>query len=136
MAFDSVPRGFRLDFLLKLLVLDLRVALEGEPIDDRSLDDGHHEPTAPLRDADILEQARGVKRLQRGIDSGGIKRLARSDLEVGADGFGFDAPVAFDDDRGAAFGRRRPRLTGRDNRGRDNGRDAKQNYAEEQAGHD
>ena len=73
--------GFRLDFLLKLLVLDLRVALEGEPIDDRRLDDGHDEPAARLGDADVLEQARGVKRLQRGIDLGGVDLLAGRTLK-------------------------------------------------------
>ena len=74
--------GFRLDFLLELLVLDLAVALEGEPIDDRRFDHRHDEPAARLGDADVLEQAGGVKRLQRGVDLGGIDALARRDLEI------------------------------------------------------
>jgi hypothetical protein len=69
-------------------------------------------------------------RLQRGINPGGIKTLARRHFEVGADRFGFDAAIAFDDDLGTD--RLRQCRRGRDNEGRD----AKQNYAEEQAGHD
>jgi hypothetical protein len=86
--------------------------------------------SAGLRNADILKQARAVQRLQRGIDLGGIEVLARRHFEIGTDRFGFDATITFDDDLGTG-GLRQCR------RGRDNeGRDAKQNYAEEQAGHD
>ena len=87
--------GFRLDLLLELLVLDLVVALEGEPIDHRRLHHGHDEAAARLGEADILEQAGGVKRLQRAVDLGGIETFAGRNLEVGADRVGFDPAVAF-----------------------------------------
>ena len=71
---------FGLDFLLELLVLDLGITLEGEPIDDRRFDHRYDEPAARLGDADVLEQARGVKRLEGGVDFGGIDALARAGL--------------------------------------------------------
>ena len=46
-----------LDFLLQLLVLDARVALEGEPVDDRRFHHGDDEAAAGLGDADVFEQA-------------------------------------------------------------------------------
>ena len=91
---------FRLDFLLKLLVLELAVALEGEPVDDRRFDDGDNQAAAGLRNADVLEQAGGVERLQRGIDLGGIETLARRHFEIGTDRVGFDATITFDHDLG------------------------------------
>ena len=93
-----------MDFLLELLVLDLVVALEGEAVDHRGFDHGHDQLAARLGDADVLEQAGGVERLQRGVDLGGIEALAGRHLEIGADGVGFDAAVALDHDR--ARGRR------------------------------
>ena len=122
--------GLRLDFLLELLVLDLRVALEGEPVDDRGLHHGHNQPAARLRNPDVLKQAGGVERFQRGVDLGGIEALARGDLEVRADGLGFDPAIAFDHDRGRAG------LGLRMRSGCRKGRDRKQCYAEEQADHD
>ncbi len=119
-----------MDFLLKLLVLELGIAFERQPIDDRGFDHRDHQPAAGLGDADILKQARGVKRLQRGVDLGGVDALAGADFEVGADGFSFDTAVAFDDDRGR--GRLALRMRNRCRKERD----AKQCHAEEQAGHD
>ena len=56
---------FRLDFLLKLLVLELAIALERDAVDDRGFDDGDNQAAAGLRNADVLKQARAVERLQR-----------------------------------------------------------------------
>ncbi len=85
---------------------------------------------AGLRDADILKQAGGIKRLQGGIDLGGVEMLAGRYLEVGAHRIGIDAAVALDDDGAcshAGIGRRRngnarPKPT--------------KHQPEEQAGHD
>ena len=54
-GFRQGAARLRLNFLLKLLVLKLAVALEGDAIDDRSFDDGDDQPAAGLRDPDILE---------------------------------------------------------------------------------
>ena len=51
---------FRLDFLLKLLVLELVVALERDAVDDRGFNDGDNQAAAGLRNADVLKQARAV----------------------------------------------------------------------------
>ena len=71
--------GLGLDFLLQLLVLDARVAFEGEPVDDRRFDDGHDKAAAGLRDANVFEQARGIERLERSVDLGGVEPLAGGD---------------------------------------------------------
>ena len=57
MARDRVPRAFGLNLLQQLLVLDARVALEGEPVDDRRFYNSDDEAAAGLRDADVFEQA-------------------------------------------------------------------------------
>src|SRR6202040_1559375 len=98
------------------------ITLEGEPIDDRRFDHRDDEPAARLGDADVLEQPRGVKRLEGGVDLGGVDALAWRDFEISADGIGFDTAVALDDDRGGA-------LPGLRTRGRwRKRRDAKKSY--------
>ena len=82
------------------------------------------------RNVHVLEQAGGVKRLQAGIDLGGVEMLAGAKLEIGADGVGFDAAVAFDDDRSCADAG----CGGAANA--TPGARPKQHHGEEQAGHD
>ena len=111
---DSVPRVFDCTSFDELVVLELLVALERDPVDHRILDHRHDQPAAGLVDAHVLEQAGGVERLERLIDLVAVEPPARTEPEIGADGLGFDAPVAFDDDRarglrrGIAGGRNRP----------------------------
>ena len=65
---DSVPRGLGLHFGDELLVLDLLVALEGDPVDHRVFDHGDDQAAAGLVDAHVLEQAGGVERLEGLVD--------------------------------------------------------------------
>ena len=104
----------RLHFVGELVVLELLVAFERDPVDHRIFDHGDDQPAAGLVDAHVLEQAGGIERLERLVDLVAVEAFARVEPEVGADGFGFDPPVAFDDDRarglrgGIAGGRDRP----------------------------
>ena len=93
-----------LDFRRKLLVLDLLVALEGDAADHRVFDHGHHQATAGLVDLHVLEQAGLDQRLQAVIDLRLVEAPAGTRLEIGADGLDFDAPVAFDLNRGHGLG--------------------------------
>ena len=54
-------------------------------------------------DADVLEQAGGVERLQALVDLEGVEPAARSGPEIGADGLGLDPLVALHDDRADAL---------------------------------
>ena len=109
MARDSVPRALDWISCCELLVLDLVVALEGEPVDDRRFHDGDDEPAARLGDADVLEQAGRVKRLQARNRSWRRRDVRRdASLEIRADGVGFDAAIALDDDRQTRRRRLRP----------------------------
>ena len=58
----------RLDLGLELLVLDPRVALELDAVDDRILDDHDDDAAAGLPDVDLLEQAGPVERLVGFVD--------------------------------------------------------------------
>ena len=109
----------RLNFLLQLFVLDLVVALEGEPVDHRRFDDGHHQPAALLGDVNVLEQAGGVERLDARRRSWPASSCSPgADLEIGADRVGFDAAIALDNNRsrgrdrsaGAAYAAAGPRI--------------------------
>ena len=83
----------------QLLVGELVVALEGDAVDDRVLDHLHHQrvATAPGQ-ADVLEQAGGVERLEAAIDPVGIERVAWLHQHVGADRPGLDTLIALDPD--------------------------------------
>ena len=61
---DSVPRGFDWTSRCELLVLGLLVAFEGNPVDHRVFDHGHHDAAAGLVDADVGEKPGGVERLE------------------------------------------------------------------------
>ena len=93
-----------LDFRGKLLVLDLLVALEGNAADHRVFNHGHYHSTAGLVDLHVLEQSGFDQRFQAVIDAGLVKAPARTRLEIGANGFDFDAPVAFYGNRGGGLG--------------------------------
>ena len=105
--------GLRLHFVGELVVLELRVAFERDPVDDRIFDHRDDQPGAGLVDADVLEQAGGIKRLERLVDLVAVEALARVEPEVGADGLGLDPAVAFDDDRARGL---RGRMAGRRDR--------------------
>ena len=98
---DSVPRGLRLHLVGELIVLELLVALERDAVDDRVFHHGDDQPAAGLVDPHVLEQAGGVQRLERLVDLVAVEPLAGIEPEIGADGIGLDAAIAFDDDRGA-----------------------------------
>ena len=99
---DRAPQraaGCRLDLLLlELIVLDLAVAFEGEPLDERVFHHRDEQSRAGTGDAHVLEQAGGVERLQGAIELRGIGRLALPGMEVRADRICFDALVALDPD--------------------------------------
>ena len=99
----------RLHLGLKLLVLDLLVALEGDAADDRVFDHADHDPAAGLVDLDVLEQAGLDQRLQRVVDLALVEPTARTGSEIGADGFDLNPPVALDHDRSRSS--ERPRAT-------------------------
>ena len=88
----------RLDFALELLVLDLLVSFEGDAVDDGVLDNGNNESSALDGRPHVLEQSRGIKRLDAFIDLEGIKPAAWTRPEIGTDRIGFDPLVALDDD--------------------------------------
>ena len=105
---------FRLHFVGELVILELRIAFEGNPVDHRIFDHRDDQPAARLIDAHVLEQAGGIERLERLVDLVAVEEFAGVEVEVGANGLGFDPAVAFDDNRcrlrGGIAGRRdRPR---------------------------
>jgi hypothetical protein len=97
-----------------LVVLELRIAFKRDPVDHWIFDHRDDQPASDLVDADVLEQAGGIERLERLVDLVAVKVFAGVKPEVGPDGIGFDPPVAFDNDRarglrgGIAGGRHRP----------------------------
>ncbi len=95
-----------LDFRLELLVLDLLVPLEGDPLEGRVLDHGDDQLIAGSRDVHIGKQAGGVQRLERGIEVGGFELLAARGMEIRPDRVGLDPLVALDPDRGSRGGLR------------------------------
>ena len=57
--------------------MSLRVALERDPVDDRIFDHRDDQPGAGLVDADVLEQAGRIERLERLVDLVAVEALAR-----------------------------------------------------------
>src|SRR5262249_369999 len=68
----------RLNFRLELLVLDLLVALERDPIDHRVFGDDQDQPPALDARLNDLEQAGRIERLDAFVDLVGIEPAARS----------------------------------------------------------
>ena len=106
----------------KLVVGQLVVALEGDAVDQRVLDQAHDQRVALAVDPHVLEQAGGVERLQAAIEAVGIERVARLHQHVGQDRPGLDSLIALDlDGRDGAFaanrGRGRPGGPARPGRG-------------------
>ena len=87
-----------LDFKLELLVLDAAVALEGNAVDDRILNQDDANAAARGVDAHVLEEPCTDKRFVGVIDLQGTKPAVRPRLEVGAYRAGLDPPVALDHD--------------------------------------
>jgi hypothetical protein len=92
------PARFRLHFDLKLVVLGLLVAFEGNAVDHGIFDHGDHHAAAGIVNTDVGKQACGVKRLKSFVDFLGAKPATGAGPEIRANGFRFDAPVAFDND--------------------------------------
>ena len=90
--------GLELDFGDQRVVLDLLVAFEGDPGDDRVLDHDDDDRAALAPDANILEQAGGKQGFQGFVDPRQIVRIADVESEIGTDGFRLDALIAFDAD--------------------------------------
>ena len=67
----------RLHFVGELVVLELLVAFERDPVDDRVFDHRDDQPAAGLADAHVLEQAGGVERLERLVDLGSCRGARR-----------------------------------------------------------
>ena len=80
----------------QLRVVELVVALEGDGVDDRVLGDVDHERVALTLEADILEQPRGVERLDAAVQALRVERVAGRYEHVGEDRPGLDALVAVD----------------------------------------
>ena len=94
----------------KLVIGQLVVALEGDAVDQRVLDQTHDQRIAFAVDPHVLEQAGGVERLQAAIEPVGIERVARLHQHVGQDRPGLDSLVALDlDRRDGAFAANRGR---------------------------
>ena len=90
--------GSRLHGLLQVLVFDLFVALEGEPIDGRVFHDRDKNAFAVARNLDVFKKAGGVEALHRRIERCGIERAVRRGMKLRADHVGIDVPVAGDRD--------------------------------------
>ena len=103
------------DFGLELFVLDLLVAFESHAADDRVLDDHDDQTAASLIDLHVLEQAGLDQGLQAVVDPRAVEASAGAGLEIGTDGIGFDAAVAFhtDGSRGLSNSLRRYERGGR-----------------------
>ncbi len=99
----------------QLLVRELVIPLESDPIDDRVLDHLHDERIALPGEAYILEKARRVEGFQAAIEAVRVERIAGPDQHVGADRAILDPLIAFDPDRlnGAGRGALRGALGGR-----------------------
>ena len=81
-------------------VLELLVALEQHLVDDLVLGDLNDQRAARLVDADIGKQPGGEEPLHRFVDVGSRIGLARLDRQIVPNGFGIDALVTPDLDRG------------------------------------
>src|SRR5262249_42051942 len=88
----------RLDLRLELIVLDLLVALAGNAIDDRILDDREDEPAALHARLNVLKQTGGVERLHALVDLERIEPPARAGAEIRADGVGLHPLVTLHHD--------------------------------------
>ena len=62
---------------MQVLVVDALVTLEGDPVDDRVLDDLDDQRVAFAPEVDVGEQAGREQRLQRVVDPLGVERIAR-----------------------------------------------------------
>ena len=90
----------RLDFGLELLVLDLLVALEGDPVDDRVLDDRDDRGGRPaMLGRTSWNRPVANSALTPSSICEGVEPAAGPRPEIGADRVGLDALVALDDDR-------------------------------------
>ena len=74
---DSGPLSFDCTILFQIRVLDLVVALEGDDADGRIFDDHDQDAVAVAGDLDVLEQARGVEALERGVDGFSVEMSVR-----------------------------------------------------------
>ena len=83
-----------LHLVAQRLGVDLAVALEGDLVDDRVLDDGDDDVGALAVDAHVGEQAGGEQRLDRVVDLAGVVGVADGELQIGANRLGLDAPIA------------------------------------------
>src|SRR5262249_6394899 len=81
-------RRLRLQLASQLIVLDVLVALECDPVDHRILHDGHDQTIARTIDAHVLEQAAGNQLFETRVDGRGVQPPARWGAEVGADRIG------------------------------------------------
>ena len=111
----------QLDLGIELLVVELVVSLKGDAVDDRVLDDLDDERVADPAQPDIGKQSGREQRFQRRIHLLVVPRVARLELEIRADGFGFD-PLRPDDpnvaDSAPTHGRdRRSRYSAGERRG-------------------
>jgi hypothetical protein len=110
---DRAPEratALRLDLGLELRVLELLVAFEGDPMDDRILGHGHDQTIAVTANAHVGEQAGGVQRLEGGIEIACFEASVVPGVEIGADRIRLDPPIAFDLDGDLGGLRRRCRL--------------------------
>ena len=87
-----------LDLVGDLLIIDGAVALENHPVDDRVFLHPHHHLGALVGDLHIREQAGCEQGLDRQVHQTGVIDLARLDQQVGQDGIGLDALIAFHQD--------------------------------------
>ena len=83
----------------QLFVGKLVVSLIRNPVDDRVLDDPHHQVVADTAEPHVLEQAGGVERLQAAVDAVGVELVARLNQQIGSDGAVLDTLVPLDLDR-------------------------------------
>src|SRR5271169_2321273 len=86
----------QLDLGIELLVVEFVVSLKGDTVDDRVLDHLDDERVADPAQPDIGKQSSREQRFQRRIYLLVVPRVARLELEIRADGFGFD-PLRPDD---------------------------------------
>ena len=94
------PARFRLHRLLRVLLLDLLVALESHPLDRRIFDDLDQDVIAVPGNGHVLEQPGRVEALERHIERRRIEVSVGVGMKMRTDHLRVDVPVAADGDRG------------------------------------
>ena len=88
--------GTQGDFVAQDIVFDSKITFERDPVDDRVLDDLHHDPISVPPQYHVGEQTGFEQTLEGLVEIGVGDRIAGFERQIRADGIGFDPLDAFD----------------------------------------